>query len=81
MREVTTISSARARLKCSTCAGLLASTTVRTCGAIVSIAITVRIERMSASLLASAGQTIAAIASSMPARRRSSVLVQSPLTK
>ena len=57
------ISSALARRKCCTCWGLLASTTVRTWGAIDSIAITVRIERMSASLLASAGHTTAAIAS------------------
>ncbi len=75
------ISSALARLKWSTCWGLLTSTTVRTCGAIDSIAITVRIERMSASLLPSAGHTTAAMASSMPARRRSSALVTSPLTK
>ena len=81
IREVTMISSALARRKCSTCAGLLTSTTVRTWGAIDSIAITARIERMSASLVGSAGHTTAAIASSMPARLRSSPLVTSPLTK
>ena len=80
-REVTRISSARARRMCSTCLGWLTSTTVRTCGAVVSIARMVRLERTSASLVASDGQMIAAAASGMPARSRSAALVASPRTK
>jgi hypothetical protein len=60
---------------------LFTSTTVRTCGASDSIAITQRIDFMSASLEPSAGQTTAAWASSMPARLRSWAVVMSPLTK
>jgi hypothetical protein len=60
---------------------LFTSTTVRTSGAMVSMASTVRIERMSASLLPFDGHTIAAAASGMPARSRSAALVVSPRTK
>ena len=79
--EVTRISSAWARRTWSTCLGLLTSTTVRTFGAIVSMASTVRMERMSASFEPSDGQMIAAAASGMPARSRSAELVVSPRTK
>jgi hypothetical protein len=60
---------------------LFASTTVRTPGATDSMAMTARIERMSASLLRLAGKTIAELASRIPHRSRSSVLVMSPRTK
>ncbi len=79
--EVTRSSSTLARTKCGSWRGLLTSATVRTPGATDSMAMTVRIECMSASSDESAGKTSAAEASSIPARPRSSALVASPRTK
>ena len=79
--DVTSSSSTSARTKCGSCFGLLTSATVRTWGAMDSIAMIARIECMSASSEPSMGKTIAAEASAMPARSRSSAFVASPRTK